>query len=323
MRPTIIFCEIAAAVDAPVAFIIFRRPDLTKRVFERIRQARPRQLFIIADGPHSEEDWPRCLEARRVVEEIDWPCEVQRNYSRHNQGCRDRVVSGLDWVFTRVNEAVVIEDDCLPSPDFFPFCAELLRRYRDDERVMHIAGSNFSMSANDSSHWYFFSRYAHVWGWATWARAWRKLDLNLHRWAEFKNGLADAVFCDDRERKHWMRKLRAFASGERRDTWDYPWQFSIWIHNGLCAVPKVNLVSNIGHRPDGTHTMSQSPLANLATENLPLPLTHPPLVQINETAAQSQFYATVEGRRIRERCTWRYRLSKPLRVYRKLRQQFA
>ena len=209
-------------METPIAFIIYRRPELTAQVFERIREARPRQLFVIADGPRSEGDWLRCAQARRVVEKIDWPCEVQRNYSKHNQGCRDRVVSGLDWVFARVNEAIVVEDDCLPSPDFFRFCAELLGRYRDSDRVMHICGSNFLVE-RAMPYSYYFSRYGHVWGWATWARAWRHMDVNLRTWPAFKKSAIGELFADKDETKYWIEKLHPFSTGERADTWDHQW----------------------------------------------------------------------------------------------------
>src|SRR5688500_1998308 len=134
------------AVDCstPVAFIVFNRPDLTMRVFEAIRHARPQKLFIIADGPRNSEERSRCEHTRRVVERVDWPCTVERNYSEQNMGCRNRIVSGLDWIFSQVEEAIILEDDCLPAPDFFAFCAELLQRYRGDDRIMHITGTNFS-----------------------------------------------------------------------------------------------------------------------------------------------------------------------------------
>jgi hypothetical protein len=307
------------ALKTPVTFIIFKRPDLTARVWEAIRRARPAKLFVIADGPRTPQEEVKCDETRKVVEQIDWPCEVQRNYSATNLGCRERIASGLDWVFSQMSEAIILEDDCLPSPSFFDFAAELLGHYREEPRVMHICGSNFVSQEGKTPYSYYFSRYAHVWGWATWARAWNQMDLSMKEWPEFSKSAAATLFADPLERKHWLRKLNRFFTGERSDSWAYPWQFAVWAHNGVCVSPATNLVSNIGHRADATHTQTGSPRANLAAGEVALPLKHPPAIRIDEHADRLTFYEALEGDRLRQRQSLRYRLSKPLRVWRKLR----
>jgi hypothetical protein len=228
------------------------------------------------------------------------------------------MASGLNWVFSRVSEAIILEDDCLPSASFFRFCSELLNRYRDDPQVMHIGGSNFLPGRRMTPYSYYFSRYAHIWGWATWSHAWRNMDLELKTWRNFKNATIKQVFTDPIERKHWVHKLKPISTGERIDTWDYSWQYSVWAQGGLCVVPQTNLVANIGFRDDATHTRTDSERANLPVVGLPRKLTHPLQIRLNDEADRRTFYEAMEGKRLLERRTWRYRLSKPVRIYHKL-----
>jgi hypothetical protein len=310
---------LGCTLNTAVAFVIFKRPDLTARVWEAIRHAHPQKLFLIADGPRTPEEQEKCDEARRVVEQVDWKCEVHRNYSATNLGCRDRIVSGLDWIFSQVNEAIVLEDDCVPAQSFFGFCAELLDHYRDEDRIMHICGTNFIGGAPTTSDPYYFSKYADMWGWATWARAWRHMDLKMKLWPDFVKERSKKLFTDEVERKHWIRKLNRFFTGKRIDSWAYPWQFAVWMQRGVCISPAINLVTNIGYRADATHTQAESPRANLPAGELALPLKHPLAIRINEEADHQTFNAALGGDRLRKRQTWRHRFSKPLRVWRKLR----
>ena len=320
-RVCVIFA--AANVNTPVAFIIFRRPDLTARVFERIRAARPARLFIIADGPRTPHEAIECEHARRIVECVDWPCEVKRDYSDRNMGCRDRIATGLDWVFAEVPEAIVLEDDCLPAQSFFGFCEELLEHYRQSDRVMHISGSNFLVQ-HATPYSYYHSRYAHMWGWATWARAWRHMDLNLRNWPTFKNSSLGQLFSDKDERNYWIQKLHPFFIGERTDTWDHPWQYSIWAQRGVCVVPQTNLVANIGFGDDATHTQNKnSPISNLPIGEMPPVLQHPPGVSLDDEADRAVYLQVFGGQRTKLRKSWRYKLSKPARIYRKLRERWS
>ena len=313
----------SAASSTPVVLIIFNRPDLTKRVFEAIRQARPQRLFVIADGPRNSQERLRCEQTRRVVEVLDWPCEVSRHYSDHNMGCRDRIASGLDWVFAQAPEAIILEDDCLPCQSFFGFCAELLDHYRQVDRVMHISGSNFLVQ-RATPYSYCFSRYAHIWGWATWARAWRHMDLRLREWQRFRNSQIRELFPDKDERSYWIQKLHPFFTGQRTDTWDHPWQYSIWAQRGVCIVPRTNLVANIGFGGDATHTQNtSSPISNLPVGEMPDGLQHPPEVGFDDEADRAVYLRVFGGERSKLRKSWRYRLSKPVRVYRKLRERWS
>ena len=160
-------------LKTPVAFIIFNRPSLTQIVFNTIRQAKPKQLFVIADGARFPEEKEKCQQARDIIRQVDWDCEVLANYSDVNLGCGKRISSGISWVFEHVEAAIILEDDCLPHLSFFRYCENLLDYYRDDERVMAIGGDNFQDGNKKTPYSYYFSKYPHVWGWATWRRAWK------------------------------------------------------------------------------------------------------------------------------------------------------
>lgn len=177
-------------LNTPVAFIIFNRPDTTRRVFEMIRQAQPPKLLVIADGARENHpsDRQNCAAAKGIIAEVDWDCEVTTNYSDRNLGCRDRLASGLNWVFEQVPEAIILEDDCLPHSSFFRFCEEMLLKYRNDNRIMHIGGNNFQMQKSRTNDSYYFSRYNHCWGWASWGRAWQHYDVDMKLWNLIKDG---------------------------------------------------------------------------------------------------------------------------------------
>ena len=157
-----------------VLFVIFRRPEATARVFEAIRRARPSRLFVAADGPRPgrQDEAELCRQTRAVVERVDWPCQVVTRFQETNQGIKEGVTGAISWFFSQVDEGIILEDDCLPHPDFFPYCAALLKQYRDDERVFHVGGNNFQPKSRVMAESYYFSRYNHIWGWATWKRAW-------------------------------------------------------------------------------------------------------------------------------------------------------
>lgn len=266
-------------MNTAVAFIIFNRPRATERVFGEIAKARPPKLLVVADGPRPDRpgEAERCRETRAIVERVDWDCDVRTNFSEENLGVRRRISSGLDWVFGEAEEALVLEDDCLPHPTFFPFCEELLAKYRDDERVMMVSGDNFLPGPRRSPYSYYFSRYVHIWGWATWRRAWRHYDVEMKGWPELRDtSLLLDVLGDKTDAAYWRYTLDSVARGYL-DTWSYQWLCACWAQNGMSVTPAVNLVSNIGYGADATNlTASDSLGENLPTEAMSWPLRHPP-----------------------------------------------
>lgn len=269
-------------LNTPVVLIIFNRPDTTAKVFEAIRQAKPPQLLVIADGPRPEKpgEAEKCAATRAIIDRIDWDCEVIKNYSEINLGCQQRVASGLDWVFQTVETAIILEDDCLPHPTFFRFCAELLVKYRHEPRVMAISGDNFQFGQNrETNASYYFSRYPHCWGWATWRRAWQHYDAKMKQWPQVRQtDWLQNILLDIQAVKYWSNIFeKAYSVG--LNTWDYAWTFTCWMHQGLTILPHVNLVSNIGFGTEATHTKDvNSILANMPVNEINFPLVHPPAI---------------------------------------------
>ena len=264
-------------LSTPVAFFIFNRPDTTGRVFEAIRRARPARLLVVADGPRPGRggEAEKCAAARAIIDGVDWPCEVSLDFSDENLGCRRRVSSGLDWVFGLVEEAVILEDDCLPHPTFFRYCEELLEKYRDDDRVMMISGDNFQFGARRTGDSYYFSRYPHVWGWASWRRSWESYDVDMKIWPQIRDeGWLEEYFGDGNSR-YWREVFQAVYRGGM-SCWAHQFTFACMVHHRLCILPAVNLVSNIGFGADATHTTGQGKLSGMRTEAMQFPLQHPP-----------------------------------------------
>lgn len=264
-------------LKTPVAFIIFNRLDTTKRVFAEIAKARPQKLLVIADGPRSDhpDDAAKCAAVRAVIDGVDWDCEVLKNYSDVNLGCKRRVSSGLDWVFDTVEEAIILEDDCLPHPTFFRFCEEMLEKYRDDERIAMISGDNFQFGRKRTIYSYYFSRYPHIWGWASWSRAWENYDVDMKLWPEIRDvGLLEDLLGNKKSVWYWKYKFENVYQG-KIDTWDYQWTFACWIQSALTVLPNVNLVSNIGFGRESLHTTEKNKISNMKTEAITFPISHP------------------------------------------------
>ncbi len=282
------------SLETPVVFLVFNRPELTARVFDAIRLARPARLLIVADGPRHGRDGEaeRVARVREIVSQVDWPCLVEHNASDVNLGCRRRVSSGLDWAFERVDRAIILEDDCLPEPGFFTFCDELLERYVDDPRVMHIAGSCFLPDLAQRPESYVVSRFPFIWGWATWRRAWRQFDLDMRAWPRFEaDGKLAELFPDPADARIWVRNLSATHRGDV-DTWDAQWVLAFWLAGGMSLVSTRNLISNLGFGKDATHTIGWSPQAALPTRALDLPLRHPEALAF-DPALDARFQQTV------------------------------
>jgi hypothetical protein len=268
-------------MKTPIIFLIFKRPDTTAKVFESIRKAKPEKLFIIADGARPEriDEVEKCGATRLIVDNIDWNCEVIKNYSHANLGCAKRVSSGLDWAFEHVEEAIILEDDCVPHHTFFRFCEELLNKYRYDNRIASISGQNVQFGRKSTNYSYYFSRYNHCWGWATWRRAWKYFDFDLKLWNEAKQTkLLNSIFEETRSVNTWINLIESAKDGSL-DSWAIRWSLACWLQSGLGIISNVNLVSNIGFGQDSTHLKNDnSPYNNLLAEELMFPLKNPPFV---------------------------------------------
>ena len=272
----------AESLTTPVALFAYNRPDTTERVIERIVEADPPAVYVVADGPRSDrhKDTERCMEVRLLVERADWNCPVHRLYRDENRGLPAAVYEGLDWVFDSVPEAIVLEDDTVPSPDFFRFCETLLDRYRDDERVMAINGTNRLGSWRPDRGAYHFVTFQGVWGWATWRDAWTQYDPEMEAWMELTVRERIRSHLDDPERYRYYRRRFDRSYEGISPSWSRRWRFAVLANEGYCAVPSRNLVSNVGFDDRAVHTTDpESPLAALPRNELEFPLESPPAVE--------------------------------------------
>ena len=253
------------AMNIPVIFIFFNKITTTKTVFEKVKNAKPSILFLVSDGARKEKTGEDIIvqTLRRWIEsQIDWDCDVIKDYSDRNLGCKNRVVSGISNAFKKVDKAIIIEDDCLPRLGFFEFCQQMLTEYEDNTEVMLISGDNFL--AKDyyiMESDYIFSKNAWIWGWATWKRAWDLYDASIPDWPEYRNsGKLNELFESSYRINNIIKSTDAVYNNEI-DTWDYQLCYTIWKNGGLCVVPKHMLVDNIGIGiPEALHTHEELPL---------------------------------------------------------------
>ena len=274
--------DMTTALQTPVALVVFNRPDTTRRVFAAVREARPVKLLLIADGPRLDRpgEAELCDEVRGIVTAVDWPCEVHTNFSGPNLGCHPRVISGYDWVFSLVEEAILLEDDTLPDPTFFRFCQEMLERFRGDSRIAAVTGTNYvqdeSSTIRDS---YLFCIFGSLWGWATWRERWQEYDRHMEHWADLRETQALSRIFDDARTARWWTEIfdRAKEQGNRA-AWDYLWQYTNLFRHRLTIVPNVNLVQNLGFGAQATHTKNENKRLMPAMRQMQFPLRHPAAV---------------------------------------------
>ncbi|MBN2547922.1 MAG: hypothetical protein JXB15_02095 [Anaerolineales bacterium] len=275
--------------NTPVVLIIYRRAEMLRQVLRAVAQVNPSLLLVIGDGPRldSPDDPRRVQETRQVLQEFNWSGEVRTNYAETNLGLRKRVISGLNWVFEQVEEAIILEEDCVPHPAFFRFCDELLERYRDDRRIMAIGGANYQFGRNATPYSYYFSIFNHVWGWASWRRAWKLFDAEMIHWPDIRDsGKLYNQLHSTRAVKYWTKRFQDTHDG-KINSWAYTWTYSCWSQNGLAILPAVNMVSNIGSGLEASHTHGRrDPRMHMLASGLDFPLKHPPLVMPHFRADQ-------------------------------------
>lgn len=285
-------------IETPVTIIVFNRPHTTSKVFSRIAEAKPRKLFVVADGPRKDhpDDVERCAETRSIFDQVDWDCEVSKRFLDVNIGCGKGPAEGISWVFEKVEQTIILEDDCVPDPTFFRFCDELLDYYRSDKRVMMIGGRSNLYDTRIRKNSYYFSKLPACWGWATWKRAWQFFDMKVHLWPLMKNSdLLTDIMLNPEEVEYWAKLLdQAYTDAGEGDYWDFQWAFTCWVNHGLTILPTTNLITNIGFGEDATHTTSwNDKRSRVRATEMPFPLKHPPCMVRDRAADQSryQYYA--------------------------------
>ncbi len=275
--------------DTAVLMIVFNRRADAEKVLNAVREARPSRLYIAADGPRPgrPDDIAKCADTRAVVDLVDWPCEVKTRFLDENVGCGLGPKTAIDWLFEHEESGIILEDDCVPHPTFFRFCHELLEKYADDSRVMMVGG-NLHVKGwqplNGAS--YAFSNHGFTWGWATWKRAWVKYDYDLRDLPQVMDEkIVNHLFTSPLERRYRMGKIKEVYDAiqaygrEKISVWDYQWDYARFVQNGLCIVPGVNFVRNIGFGEDATHTLNTADQRlNFHEEGMTFPLVHPKYV---------------------------------------------
>jgi hypothetical protein len=280
-------------LDTAVAIVIWRRPELTRRVLAEVARVQPRRLMVIADGPATPSDDAACREARAVVDQFDWEGEVLRDLSDEPLGMQRREVSGFDWVFEHCEEAILLEDDTLPHPHFFRFATELLERYRTEDRVMMIGGTDFRFAPERNGFSYRFSRYPGTWGWASWRRAWTRYDRSAAAWTTLREGdRLDRLLGDPAAAATWRKLFDPVYPSETSGTWDHQWVVTHWANDGVAIAPNVNLVQNIGFGPGGVNFTRDSRLS-VPTAETAFPLRHPPDLSVDYRGDRLSFRKTV------------------------------
>ncbi len=297
----------------PVLFLVFNRPEQTRSVLDRIRVVQPPRLYIHCDGPRTDhpDDAVKVAQVRAILEqEIDWACRVQTLYRDSNFGLRAGVFDALNWFFIAEPQGIILEDDCVPDLSLFPYCETLLEHYATDSQIMHIGCSNLAeFFCKDQHSSYIFSRFSFVWGWASWRRAWQQMSLELEGLSDFEQSKTIENLIDDPLAQAYMLDKFQVTQRHENKSWAYSWFYSILNNNGLCIVPKVNLVQNVGvGMEDATNTTGRNIEARRMAKSLQLPLVHPDKRQPDIFLEQHFFYTSQKTRFRLWLWTWRKKL---------------
>lgn len=270
--------------------VAFNRPELTKQVFEAVKVYKPTKLYVAADGArkHVTNDIDKCKKTRAILSEVDWDCEVITLFREENLGCGKAVSGAISWFFEYEEEGVILEDDCLPNPSFFTYCKTLLDYHRNNNKVMHIGGTNLQFGKKYGSDSYYYSSIPHVWGWATWRRAWKNYDFNLSDLNYFLNNKRIEQYVGKGKTHDFWFDIFCKMNQKKINTWDYQWQYAIWNNNGVSIIPQVNLIKNIGFGIDATHTTENHDFANMETFEIS-EIIHPKNISINKEADNAFF----------------------------------
>jgi hypothetical protein len=271
--------------ETPILFLIFNRLDTAQEVFNQIILIKPKYLFVAADGPRDNKkgESEKCMEVRAILNQIDWNCKLKTLFRTENLGCGLAVSSAITWFFEQVEQGIILEDDCFPDLSFFTYCDELLEKYKNDESIHIISGTNLQNGIQRGDGSYYLSYYSITWGWATWGRAWRNFNYAIEGVEiAFESGLLDHVFQNKTEKKFWLNKLKK-ASADKKNIWDYQWFFAIWKNKGIVIAPNSNLIINIGFVNNGTHTFLKDSRREQSTlKSIEFPLKHPARTIIRE-----------------------------------------
>lgn len=280
------------ALETPILFIVFKRFDTTKKVFQEIKKTKPKKLYIAADGPRNSLEKKRTNKVRNfILKNIDWKCNVKTLFREKNLGCGTAVSSAITWFFKNEEMGIILEDDCLPNQSFFTFCEQMLKKYKNNKKIMQVCGFNPVSKKVTSKESYYFGYFGSIWGWATWKRAWKKYDFDIKQFPYFKRKNKINEFDFDRKMKEERIKTFEFIYNKGLDTWDYQWDFIKLFNKSMSIVPSKNLVKNIGFGEDSTfNTGSGKRFEFIKREKIEFPLKHPEKVSQFKEFDKRYFY---------------------------------
>lgn len=289
--------------NTPILFIIFNRKDTAQRVFNKIKEIKPKKLYVAADGPrrNRKDDIENCKKTRDIINQVDWDCDLKTLFREENLGCGKGVSGAISWLFENEDRGIILEDDCLANDDFFVYCDDLLNRYKDNDTIKIISGDNFQNGNKRGESSYYFSSYANIWGWATWRRFWREYEYDLNKYSikELKS-FYNPYSISYESRLYWKYRAQQMKK-HQVDTWDYQLQFSIWRKKGLNIIPNCNLIQNIGFDSNATHTsnMKDNSEKSVKTQNI-LPLIY------NDNIKQNKVADKYFHNRYEKKALWKY-----------------
>jgi len=284
--------------ETPVLFLVFNREDTTQKVFDAIRQQKPKYLFVAADGARKNKpgEMEKCQRVKDIIKQVDWDCELKTLFREKNLGCKLAVSSAIAWFFENVEQGIILEDDCLPDPSFFLYCEELLNKYKDDTRIGHISGNNFLPGIIEERLSYDFCSCSHIWGWASWRRVWKNYDVNFPFW-EKEREKRSFLFRNKREEIYFSSFIPDVINNRNGiNTWDTQYWFTLRLQNQLAVYPAVNLVTNIGlGDPNASHTTKKKNKHSIPVSNIRFPLKHPRYVlrnkKLDDTTIKNLFFS--------------------------------
>ncbi len=298
-------------MNTPLLLLIYNRPKETQILITRLKKFKPKYLYIFSDGPKkNKKDHDLNLECKKIIDKINWEVKIKKYYLKKNYGCKHAVSIGLDWFFKNEKKGIILEDDCIPSISFFKFCSWGLDKFQNNKKIGSITGNNFLRSKVKINNSYYFSKYAHCWGWATWKDRWKLYNKNISFWEKWKNSKNfKNLFNLSLEKRYWT-KIFNNSYKNKIDSWAYPWNLCLWYNKMLVLTPKFNLVENIGAGKSATHTYIKSDNVNYKVKLLKKPYKNTELIKINIKADNYVFYNHFRAKNY----LWPYRLNYILKL---------
>lgn len=279
-------------MQIPILLLVYNRYEGTEKLIKILNKIKPKKIYIAADGPKLNNiiDIANCSRVRKLFDKINWRCKIYKKYNNYNLGCKESITRSLNWFFSKVKEGIVLEDDCLPNKSFFRFCNVMLKKYRYNNKIFCISGSNYSKNTKIKSS-YYFSKYPHCWGWASWRRAWKYNETNISFWPKYKKtDIWKKLHTNYIEKIYW-EKIFNTTYNNNFNSWAYPWTLSVWKKNGLTIIPKKNFITNIGIGKNTENSFFRNSNDVYKSHSIKKINKHPRIISVAEKNDLEVFYS--------------------------------